>query len=239
MCKNAGLLIGWHKTEKRAFVARANCDNWSCEDCAVRMGNNWGLRASLGTRTLIDKGDTVDFITLTSHEKLPDFEATERVWRSAWGTLYNALKRQNNALAYLMIPERHKSGRMHIHGIWNAAVSQRWLKDNARRRGLGYQCKVVHISTERYASKYIAKYLGKSLGADYPARFRRVRCSNNWVHLPKPDTADNELQWEYIGTNGSLAIVYEQCQMRGIALIDKETGEFFDDVDLGTIVSYA
>jgi len=203
------------------------------------MGNNWGLRASMGTRLLIDKGDQVDFITITSHEKLPDFESTERVWRSAWGPLYNAIKRQHHALAYLMIPERHKDGRMHVHGIWNAAVTQRWLKNNARKRGLGYQCKVIHISTERYASQYIAKYLGKSLDTAYPPRFRRVRCSNDWYRLPQPNTPDNELQWEYIGTNGALAIVYEQCQVRGITLIDKETGEYFDDVDLGTIVSYA
>jgi len=239
MCKKAGLLIGWHPTEKRAFVARANCDSWKCEECALRMGDNWGLRAEMGTRALFNQGDHVDFITITSHEKLPDFEATETVWRSAWGALYNALKRKNNALAYLMIPERHKSGRMHVHGIWNAGVTKRWLKDNARKRGLGYQCEIVHISTERYASKYIAKYLGKNLCADYPARFRRVRCSNNWVHLREPNTPDNELQWEYVGTNGALAIVYEQCQVRGVTLIDKETGEYFDDVDLGTIVSYA
>jgi len=239
LCKKAGLLIGWHKTEKRALVARANCDSWTCEECALRMGNNWGLRAALGARALVDHGDTVDFVTLTSHEKLPNFEATEAVWRSAWGALYNALKRHNNALAYLMIPERHKSGRMHVHGIWNAAVTQRWLKDNARRRGLGYQCKVVHITTERYASKYIAKYLGKSIGADYPSRFRRVRCSNNWVVLPKPTTQSDDLRWEYVGTNGALQSVYDECQAKHITLIDQKTGEKFDDVDLGTIVSYA
>jgi len=239
LCKKAGLLIGWHKTEKHALVARANCDSWTCEECALRLGNNWGLRAEMGARALVDHGDTVDFVTLTSHEKLPNFEATEAVWRSAWGALYNALKRQNNALAYLMIPERHKSGRMHVHGIWNAAVTQRWLKDNARKRGLGYQCKVVHITTERYASKYIAKYLGKSLGADYPARFRRVRCSNNWVDIPEPTTQSDDLRWEYVGTNGALQSVYDECQAKHITLIDQKTGGRFDDVDLDTIVSYA
>jgi len=239
LCKNAGLLIGWHPSEKRALVARANCDSWKCEECALRMGNNWGLRAEMGVRALINEGDTVDFITITSHEKLPNFEATEKVWRAAWGALYNALKRQNNALAYLMIPERHKSGRMHVHGIWNAGVTQRWLKDNARARGLGYQCKVVHLSHSGGASKYIVKYVGKNLHTDYPARFRRVRCSNNWVDIPEPATQSNELRWEYVGTNGALQIVYDECQAKNITLIDQKTGEKFDDIDLGTIVSYA
>jgi len=203
------------------------------------MGNRWGLRAEMGARALINKGDCVDFVTVTSHEKLPNFEATERVWRDAWGALYNALKRKKDGLAYLMIPERHKSGRMHVHGIWNAAVTQRWLKDNARKRGLGYQCKVINISSAGGASKYITKYVGKNLHSDYPVRFRRVRCSNNWVDIPKPTTQSDSLRWEYVGTNGALQIVYDECAAKRIALIDQQTGEYFDDIDLGTIVSYA
>jgi len=239
MCKKAGLLIGWHPNEKRAFVARANCDSWKCEECALRMGNNWGLRAEMGTRALFNQGDHVDFITITSHEKLPNFEATETVWRSAWGSLYNALKRQNNALAYLMIPERHKSGRMHVHGIWNAGVDKRWLKDNARKRGLGYQCEVRDVINSGRASQYVVKYVGKNIHSDYPLRFRRVRCSNNWADIPQPSTESDNLRWEYVGTNGALQIVYDECQSKHITLIDQKTGQIFDDVDLGTIVSYA
>jgi len=239
MCQKSGLLIGWDLQQKRALVARANCDEWSCPECSLRMAGNWALRAEMGTRALLEQNDQVDFVTITSHEKLPDFASTEKVWRSAWGALYNALKRRKNNLSYLIVPERHKSGRMHVHAIWNAGVSQKWLKDAARSRGLGYQCKVIHLAAERNAYKYITKYVGKDLGSDCPARFRRVRCSNNWTDLPKPNTADNGLRWEYIGTNGALQIVYEQCQMRGYALIDKQTGEYFDDIDLGTEVSHA
>jgi len=239
VCKKAGLLIGWHKTEKYALVAQANCDSWKCEECALRMGNHWGLRAEMGTRKLLNEGNQVDFITITSHEKLPNFATTEKVFRAAWGTLYNAIKRQHNAMAYIMIPERHKDGRLHVHGIWNAAVTQKWLKDNARKRGLGYQCKVIHLTNSRSACEYVVKYLGKSLNSDYPPRFRRVRVSNNWIDIPKPATELGELRWQYVGTNGALSLVYEECQSRNVALIDKETGEKFDDVDLGTIVSYA
>jgi len=237
VCAKAGLLIGWDHSNKRVFVARANCDSWSCQECSGRMVERWGLRATLGCNQILKDGQALDFVTITSHERLETFEQTESVWVSAWNALYNALKRQKNDLTYMIVPERHKDGRMHVHALWNAGVSQKWLKDNARKRGLGYQCKVVHISSAGYATKYVTKYIGKSLDFEYPARFRRVRVSNNWVDIPKPTTPDNALQWEYVGTNGALSVVYDECTAKSYAMIDKQTGEKFDDVDLGTIVA--
>jgi len=239
MCDQAGLLIGWDDASKRAVVCRANCDTWKCSECAARMSERWGMRAHMGARQILSQGDQLDFITITSHEKLKTFEATERIWRKAWEPLYNAVKRQQSALEYILIPECHKDGRMHVHALWNAAVSQKWLKDNARSRGLGYQCKIVPIHSEGRAAEYVTKYIGKSLDFDYPARFRRVRCSNGWADIPEPTTDSAGLRWEYVGTNGALQIVYEECQSNRITMIDQKTGEIWDDVDLGTIVSYA
>jgi len=139
----------------------------------------------------------------------------------------------------MIVPERHKDDRMHVHALWNANVSQKWLKDNARKRGLGYQCKVIPITNPNYAAKYVTKYVCKDFGSDMPPHFRRVRVSNNWTDIPKPTTKFDGLRWEYVGTNGALQIVYDECQSKGITLIDQKTGEIFDDVDLGTIVSYA
>jgi len=239
MCTRAGLLIGWDDAQKRAVVCRANCDQWVCSECSTRMAEKWALRAEMGCRALQSQGDHVDFITITSHERLKTFAATEAVWISAWTTLYAALKRKKQNLQYMIVPEKHKDGRMHVHAIWNAAVSQKWLKDNARKRGLGYQCKIIHIASIGYVGKYIAKYIGKDLGVDCPVGFRRVRVSNNWVDIPQPTTQSNTLRWEYVGTNGALQIVYDECQSKGITLIDQKTGQIFDDIDLGTIVQSA
>jgi len=236
MCQRAGLLIGWDATAKRALVTWANCDSWGCEDCAKRMAEKWGLRAEMGAREILAKGEVLDFVTITGHEKLTDFAATERVWRHAWAMLYNALKRQNPQLQYLIVPEKHKSGRMHVHALWNANVSKRWLKNNARKRGLGYECDVDHINREGQAHKYVVKYVGKDLGADVPAHFRRVRVSQGWADIPKPENALAALRWEHVGTNGALSVVYAECQEKGITLIDLATGAIFDDVDLGTTV---
>jgi len=190
----------------------------------------------MGCNQILKRGQILDFITITSHERLATFEQTEKVWGDAWRTLYAALKRKQPALEYMIVPERHKDGRMHVHAIWNAGVTQKWLKDNARTRGLGYECKVIHLAHSGSAQQYVVKYLGKSLDYQYPPRFRRVRVSNNWPDIPKPVTQAGDLEWEYIGTNGALQIVYEECQAKHITLIDQKTGEVFDDVDLGTIV---
>lgn len=136
----------------------------------------------------------------------------------------------------MIVPERHKDGRMHVHALWNAEVSQKWLKDNARKRGLGYQCKIVHVDHSGRAQKYIVKYVGKDLGAIDIPHFRRVRVSANWANVPDPNSGSSGMKWEYIGTNGALNAVYEECEAKRIKLIDIETGALFDDVDLGTIV---
>jgi len=194
------------------------------------------MRAFMGARKLIAQGDKLDFVTITGHEKLKTFSATEAVWRKAWNPLYCALKRKKPSLEYIIVPEKHKDGRMHVHCLWNANVTQKWLKDNARTRGLGHQCKIIHISDSGAAQHYVTKYVGKDLGADCPAHFRRVRVSHDWVDIPKPATNTMGLRWEYVGTNGALQTVYDECQSKHITLIDQKTGQIFDDIDLGTMV---
>ena len=237
MCMNSGLLIGFDYDAKRAIVARANCDQWTCKECSARMASRWILRAGMGTRALLGQGDTVDFVTITSHEKLKTFADTERVWRSAWSTLYAALKRKKKALQFFTVPEKHKDGRMHVHSLWNANVSQTWLKNNARKRGLGYQAKVIHVTDASRVASYVGKYVGKDLGADVPKGFRRVRTSQNWIDIPAPNNGLMGLTWEYVTSNGALEIIYLECQAKRITLVDYETGEIWDDIDLGTTVS--
>jgi len=238
MCLRAGLLIGWDEQAKRALVTRANCDSWSCPECSLRMSEHWVLRAEIGTRNLLGRGEQIDFVTLTSHERLKTFVATEQIWRSAWSALYAAIKRRRpSGFDYFIVPEKHKDGRMHVHAIWDAAVSQRWLKDNARKHGLGYMAKIKPITEPFHAVRYVTKYVGKSLGDDIPKHFRRVRVSRDWANVPIPVTALDGLRWEYVGTNGALYTIYAECEAKGITLIDLKTMEYFDDVDLGTIIA--
>lgn len=236
MCTRAGLLIGWDYNSQRALITRGNCDSWNCVECARRMADGWIMRAQIGVRQFITDGRVVDFVTITSHEKLTSFEATQSVWRKSWPVLYAALKRKNADLQYFIVPERHKDGRMHVHALWTAGVRERWLKDNARSRGFGYQAKVKRIETPTHAVRYVTKYVGKSLGDDVPKRTRRVIVSQGWPEIPAPVTPLNGLKWEYISTNGALAVVMAECQAKNIDLIDLQTGEYWDAIDLGTQV---
>lgn len=236
MCKLAGLLLGWDEVTRRVLVTRANCDRWACPECAVRLREQWMLRAQIGVRQYIGEGLHVDFITITSHEKLPDFASTERVWAQAWPVLYAALKRRSSKFQFFIVPEKHKDGRMHVHALWTAGVKQKWLKDNARKRGLGYQAKVKPVTDAVHAVRYVGKYIGKSLGDDVPKRFRRVRVSQGWPEIPIPVTPNVGLRWEYISTNGALALAYDEVMRKNYDMIDLKTGEYFDDVDLGTVV---
>jgi len=240
MCNRAGLLVGWDYAEKRALFTRADCDSWRCPECAKRITSNWILRAQIGTHQLIDHGERVDFVTITSHEKLKTFEQTLHVWRDAWPVLYAVLKRKKPTLQYFLVPEKHEDGRLHFHALWNAGVKKRWLKDNARWRGFGYECDVSPVTTVLTATRYVTKYVGKSLGDDVPPRFRRVRVSNSWPELPVPESVTSQLEWHYLNGNGDLLTCIEKCQRDNIDMIELDTGEKFDayDCDLGTIIAW-
>lgn len=228
MCKRGGMLIGWDFDSRRALVTRGDCDSWSCPECARRMAESWVLRAQIGVRQFLSIGLTVDFVTITSHEKLHTFAQTENVWREAWPVLYAALKRKNQALQYFIVPEKHKDGRMHVHALWTAGVSQKWLKDNARRRGLGYQAKIKRVSDVHAAARYVTKYIGKSLGDDVPPKFRRVRVSQAWPVIPAPVTENMGLKWEYTRDEAVLEAIFIDARDKGIALVDMTTGAYLD-----------
>lgn len=235
MCDNAGLLAGYDHISKRILMTRANCDSWHCVECAARLRDRWAMRASIHVSRLLREGRRISFITLTSHERLRTFAASEAVWSMAWDTLYQAYKRRNAEWSYMMIPEQHKDGRMHVHGLWSGDVTKRWLKDRGRKSGMGYMADASVIKETSYAVRYVTKYLSKALGDDMPAHFRRVRISQNWAEIPKPDNKLVGLEWHYVAGNGALVSLYQDAEYMGYRLIDVGTGQVFDDVDLGTI----
>jgi hypothetical protein len=237
MCKVGGLLITYLYDEHKALVTDADCDCWRCPECAKKLAAKWSLRAEIGARKLVNEGATLDFITLTSHEKNRTFEASAAVWADAWHKLHHRLNKRAEVREYLMIPERHKSGALHLHALWTFGVSRRWLKDNARACGLGYQADVKHVTEARFAVRYVTKYVAKSLGENTPAHFRRVRVSANWADIPVPTNEASMYEWHHIGGNGALQSAYEECARAKLQMIDVRTGEVFEDIDLGTIVA--
>jgi hypothetical protein len=196
------------------------------------MKQRWLMRAEMGARRIIHDYDFLDFVTLTSHEKLRTFDSSYNVWQKAWPVLYSAIQRRRKGFQFMIIPEQHEDGTLHFHCLWNAGKNQRWLKDNARARGLGYMVDVQAVSEPISAVRYVTKYVGKSLGDWVPARFRRVRTSQDWPDIPDPHTMLSNLKWEYLREFSAVAAVMRECQIKRFSLIDIATGENFETVDL-------
>jgi hypothetical protein len=244
MCKTGGLLVAFDVVTQRALVTDADCGSWLCIECKDRMRAAWMRRVQHGVTVFHDNGVPVYFATITSHEKNKTFNACAEVWPDAWKKLHKKLNRTSETKEYVLIPEKHVDGRLHVHAIWTFNVNTRWIKDNGRECGLGFMSQIGRkghkdepIEDASKVSQYVAKYLGKQLGNELPPRFRRVRASQRWPDAPEPVTTESVLKWQHIGTNGELNRIYDRCTAEHMTMMDMRTGEIFDDVDLGTIVS--
>lgn len=146
----------------------------------------WAFRAAYGLEVL---QTGLDFVTLTSHEKLTPARSIE-VFGHAWNSLNRRIARQGKA-EYLLVPEQHKSGKLHIHMLTTAKLRKKWWKDNARSCGLGYQVEVEEISDPGKAAGYTLKYVTKGLESQaWPRSFRRVRTSRGWPQPPESALLD-------------------------------------------------
>ncbi len=137
----------------------------------------------------------------------------------------------------MIIPEKHKNGRMHAHALWTAGQGKRTLKNIVRTRGLGYMLDVSAIVSPADAIRYVVKYVGKDLGTDVPKKFHRVRVSQGWPDIPKPNTPQSTLKWEYTRNEAAFWLMCREAQAKRIDMIDLATGSVFDagDIDFSMI----
>ena len=187
-CKNAKtpILRGINHERKIAVFFRPRCAMWSCPECAQINKEMWTWRASLGGRLVAQEYGHIDFLTLTSHEKL-GAEASVDVWPDAWDKLRLRLRYASDGYEYFAVPERHKSGRLHVHAIiaTRADLPKRWWKNAARASGMGYQADLQEVIHEGGVGGYVGKYLAKTLQySNWKKGFRRVRTSQGWPKLP-------------------------------------------------------
>jgi len=98
---------------------------------------------------------------------------------------------------YILIPEQHKNGVLHIHMIATNTLTQKWWKDNAYKSGFGYMSKIKPMNSAGNVPYYISKYIGKDSHEQvWPKHFRRVRKSGKWPLLPEievPNPYDYEV----------------------------------------------
>jgi len=243
-------LLGVDGASKKLAILRPDCGSWDCPFCAKKKAMRWARRCVLMVDSA-DDDDAFDFVTLTLHEKLPDFTATNAIFSDAWAGLYNALKRYQREITYIGVPELHKNGRVHLHLITNFAppsayyihrilkqdrqvkrarlrgtMSKFW-KDIPRTHGWGYANDQEHLNGDTIkAAAYIGKYLGKQRAVNaWPKKFKHIRASHDVPDIDDESELDDQFMWLMEPTRDRLIEKISAYAAFGFRLTNQYTGE--------------
>lgn len=219
-------LVGVNVQHKVAVFFRPRCKMWNCPVCGPINRGRWIARTYQGAVNLVSEGYSLNFLTLTSHERLKP-ESTIVVFRTAWDKLNKRVRRVAPGYQYILIPEQHQDGRLHAHLIETSGLGTRWFKDNGRQCGLGYMAEETPVQSPEGAAWYTAKYIGKTLtDHKWPEGFRRVRTSRGWPPLAALDRNEN---WEWRVLNRRESVEEKLAQF-------EEAG--YVTANLGSIVAW-
>lgn len=199
MCKTSAVtLFGKHKIQKKWVLVNADCDSWKCEDCAAKMVRLHQLRIIEACGVTL--GGKWTFATMTASEHTRGFDASLANLKQGWTKLAERLRRKNGTRHYVLIHERHQDGTLHVHMLYNARITTKWLKTACRACKMGYMAKAERLKDAKSSGKYVSKYLAKSIsqGEIFPLRFKRVRYS---VGFPKFQFEDTESQYDWVAYN--------------------------------------
>jgi hypothetical protein len=180
------------------------------------------VKAYLGIEAYKQAGTTNWFFgTLTMHRKWSG-AASVTNFRKNWNKFYQRMKRATKGkLYYVLLPESHKDGSLHVHIISTCQTDTRWWKDNAARCGMGFKSENQPIVSTVKAAFYVSKYVGKSLGVSaWPANLRRIRFSLAW---PKP-IQDDTITWTCVTSDVAKYAVRKRLEM-GYKIVNAITGE--------------
>lgn len=201
-------IIGVNQVAKQAIIFNPRCKKWDCPFCAGLNTEGWLHRGLRGAMEIAAEGRELRFVTLTSKPyATPNMSIY--FFKLNWPKLvrraaYHTKKVNGQSWAFLLIPEQHKTGRLHCHMIASTHLKSKWWKDNANSTGFGYMAKSDEIDHPAKVAGYVVKYLAKSVEFQYwPKGFRRVRTSRNWPkELPeiRPD-------WDFESHNDDEAMI--------------------------------
>jgi len=197
---NRPFLTGLDRDAQTAYLMRPACKMWNCPSCAARNAKRWIARIIHHINHTDAESGWLMF-TMTAHEKANNEYKSVLNLRAGWKKLYNRMRDNFGISSYVKVWERHTDLRFHLHGlIDNGEITKKWLKDNARECGMGYQVDLHSVDNAGQVAGYIAKYFMKSesvteaMNTDYPKGLRRIEVSRNWMKLPDL-IAEIEFSW--------------------------------------------
>jgi len=161
--------------------------------------------------------------TLTAHEKWRELLSVKNL-RQGWKKLYNRMRRTYGTRHYAKVWERHADTSFHLHGLIDCVIGERWLRDNARGCGMGYEVEIHAVDNAGQVAGYIAKYFLKSefetgLKEPFPRGLRRIEVSHLWLKLP--DLHEKSLwAWYFNGSRDGQLRFAGEYEKRGYDVID-------------------
>ncbi len=178
----------WNNIEKYEDYLDIMLDDYEIENKKQRSLKNSKSRTIQKIYEITRSNEWEYFVTLTFNpEKVNSFDYPEVVKKlSDW--LHNLKKRYSHDLKYIVVPELHKSGRFHFHGLF-ADIGNMQLVDSGKRLvdgsiiynignyDLGFTTATKIKDNERVSS-YITKYISKDLCAVTENK-KRYWCSRN------------------------------------------------------------
>jgi hypothetical protein len=217
--KNVPWIVRLKPSDAYAELFQPTCKNWNCPACGEANRKRWVARALHGIGYFEFLSIPIWFATITSHEKL-SANASFRILPRAWDKLNQRYIRKvpGRERAYLAVPERHKSGKLHAHLIMTGEITKKWLKDNARSCGLGYQCDLSEVNSLGVGG-YVSKYLVKTLDDNWPKNARRINTSRSWPDLPDLREDDGDTVTFKVPLNMSLEAVQRVLRNLGYQVV--------------------
>lgn len=180
--KTRPIIVGENRLESKAIIYVPRCKMWSCPSCADLNKSFWAIKIYLGiddykARGLVDWS----FLTITMRGYHDNFEKCVAAWPKIWSRLSSRIRYHHKGVRYVLLPEQHEDGRLHVHMIASATIKKRWIKDSAFGSGGGFMGDSKPLKSSKKAAWYVSKYVGKSLGViAWPPKFRRIRTSQKW-----------------------------------------------------------
>lgn len=220
--KNTPTGIGVNPQNHTAVVHKMGCKSWACPYCSIKRKGWLVVKAYMGIEAYKQAGTTDWFFgTLTMHRKWRG-KASVTNFRKNWNKFYQRMKRATNGnLYYILLPEQHKDGSLHVHIISTCQKETRWWKDTGAACGYGFQNENEPLVSTVKAAFYVTKYIGKSLGVqEWPADLRRVRFSVRW---PQP-VSDEIMSWQCVPPDLAKHAVRKRLSM-GYKIVNAITGE--------------
>lgn len=205
--QNVPYLIGDSNAKQKRTITKARCKQWDCPYCAEINREQHYNRIAAGVQQLSNSGYVFTFTTITCHERWRGGKASLKNWRANKDKLlarYRRYIKKNHSFSpeYVYIPEIHKDGTIHIHGIFSGAVQTRWFKDNARACGLGFMAESEELKTVLQAVNYCTKYIQKQMGvASIEKGFRRINYSRGF---PAKTRISSGMEWRMLKTDETI-----------------------------------